>query len=43
MIAVDGFELSARSLAAMGAADVTIHECGEEVLGETPWSGNDDA
>jgi len=28
-IAADGFELCVRALAAMGASDVTIHECGE--------------
>jgi len=26
-IAADGFEMCARALAAMGASDVTIHEC----------------
>ena len=41
-IAVDGFELCVRALAAMGAPDVTIHECGESALGEQPWSGGDD-
>lgn len=34
----DGFELCVRALAAMGAADVTIHECGSQALGEEPWS-----
>lgn len=28
-LAVDGFELCVRTLAAMGAADVAVHECGE--------------
>lgn len=28
-IAADGFELCVRALAAMGASDVMIHECGE--------------
>lgn len=40
-IAADGFELCARHLAAMGAPDVTIHECGEQALGEQPWSGQE--
>lgn len=35
--ASDGFELCVRALAAMGAADVTIHECGKQALGEEPW------
>ncbi len=29
-IAADGFEVCVRALAAMGATDVTIHECGEK-------------
>lgn len=37
-IAADGFELCVRSLAAMGASGVTIHECGEQAFGETPWN-----
>lgn len=41
-IASDGFELCVRSLAAAGAPDVTIHECGDQALGETPWSGGRD-
>lgn len=36
-IASDGFELCVRALAAMGAPDVTIHECGTQALGEEPW------
>jgi hypothetical protein len=35
-IAVDGFESCVRALAAMGAPDVTIHECGDHALGEQP-------
>lgn len=35
-IASDGFELCVRALAEMGAADVTIHECGKSALGEGP-------
>jgi hypothetical protein len=31
-IAADGFELCVRALAAMGATDVTIHECSERDL-----------
>ena len=42
-ISSDGFESCVRALAGMGAADVTIHECGEKSLGEQPWSGGDDA
>jgi hypothetical protein len=38
-IATDGFELCVRALAEMGAADVTIHECGKQALGEEPWGG----
>ena len=41
-IAADGFDLCVRSLAAAGAPDVTIHECGDQALGEQPWSGVDD-
>lgn len=37
-IASDGFELCVLALAARGASDVTIHECGEKALGEAPWS-----
>ena len=37
-IACNGFEACVRALAAMGAADVTIHECGEKALGEVPWN-----
>lgn len=40
-LAGDGFELCVRSLAAMGAPDVTIHECGEQAFGEQPWSGQE--
>ena len=29
-IAADGFELCVRALGAMGAKDVSIHECGEK-------------
>jgi hypothetical protein len=29
-IAADGFELCVRALAAMGAKDVSIHECGKK-------------
>ncbi len=36
-IATDGFELCVRALAAMGAPDITIHECGTQALGEEPW------
>lgn len=35
-ITADGFELCVRALAAMGAKDVTIHECGEKDL-EGNW------
>lgn len=42
-IASDGFELCVRALAAMGAPDVTIHECGDQVLGEQPWNDRDEA
>ena len=35
-IAADGFELCVRALAAAGAPDVTIHECGEQATGECP-------
>lgn len=31
-IAADGFELCVRALHALGASDVTIHECGERDL-----------
>ena len=41
-IAVDGFELCVRVLAAAGAPGVTIHECGDQALGEQPWGGDDD-
>ena len=41
-IAHDGFELCVRALAGMGAADVTIHECGKQALGEEPWGENVD-
>lgn len=41
-LASDGFELCVRALAEMGAPDVTIHECGTQALGETPWSGSDE-
>lgn len=34
-ISADGFELCVRALAALGAPDVTIHECGAGALG--PW------
>jgi hypothetical protein len=34
-VAADGFELCVRALAALGAPDVTIHECGERQL--APW------
>jgi len=40
-IAADGFELCVRSLAAMGAPDVSIHECGEQAFGEQPWGGQE--
>jgi hypothetical protein len=33
-IAADGFETCVRALAAMGAPDVSIHECGERDLEE---------
>jgi hypothetical protein len=39
-LAGEGFELCVRSLAAMGASDVTIHECGEEAFGERPWGSD---
>jgi hypothetical protein len=35
-ITADGFELCVYALAAAGAKDVTIYECGERALGETP-------
>lgn len=35
-IATDGFELCVRALAAAGATDVTIHECGSRDFDE-PW------
>ena len=38
-VAADGFELCVRALAALGAPDVTIHECGERQLG--PWIDGD--
>ena len=41
-IAADGFELCVRTLAQVGAPDVTVHECGDRALGEQPWSGGDD-
>ena len=41
-IAVDGFELCVRALAAAGAPGVTIHECGGQALGEQPWGSDDD-
>jgi len=41
-IASDGFESCVRALAAMGASDVTIHECGEKALGEVPWNEGHD-
>lgn len=41
-IAADGFELCVRTLAQGGAPDVTVHECGDQALGEQPWSGGDD-
>ena len=40
-IAADGFELCVRALAAAGASDVTIHECGEQALGEQSWGGDE--
>jgi hypothetical protein len=40
-IAVDGFELCVLALAAASAPNVTIHTCGEQALGEQPWSGGD--
>ena len=33
-IAVDGFELCVRALAELGAAGITIHECGPAAFGE---------
>lgn len=33
-ITADGFEVCVRALAAMGASDVTIHECGEQSFEE---------
>lgn len=36
-ISADGFELCVRALAAAGAPDVTIHECGTSAAGEEPW------
>jgi hypothetical protein len=35
-IAADGFELCVRALAELGAAGVTIHECGQAAFGEEP-------
>jgi len=40
-ITADGFELCVRALAAAGAPDVTIHECGASAFGEQPWSGDE--
>ncbi len=40
-ISADGFELCVRALAMMGAADVTIHECGKSAFGEEPWGADD--
>lgn len=40
-ISADGFELCVRALAKLGAADVTIHECGKSALGEEPWAADD--
>ena len=40
-IAADGFELCVRALAAVGAPGVTIYECGDQVLGEAPWGGDE--
>jgi hypothetical protein len=39
-ISAGGFELCVRALAQMGAADVTIHECGVSALGEEPWGAD---
>lgn len=35
-IAADGFDLCVRALAELGAAGVTIHECGPVAFGEEP-------
>lgn len=40
-ISAEGFELCVRALAQLGAADVTIHECGASALGEAPWGPDD--
>lgn len=42
-LTADGFELCVRALAASGAADVTIHECGTSAFGEEPWGDREDA
>jgi hypothetical protein len=36
-LAADGFELCTRALAAMGATDVSIHECGAADIEEGAW------
>jgi len=40
-ISAEGFELCVRALAQLGAADVTIHECGASALGEEPWGSDE--
>lgn len=40
-IATDGFEVCVLALSALGAPDVTIHECGRTAFGEEPWGGED--
>lgn len=42
-ISAEGFELCVRALAQLGAADVTIHECGPSAFGEAPWEPDDGA
>lgn len=42
-ISADGFEMCVRALAVLGAKDVTIHECGEQALGEQPWDDHAEA
>jgi hypothetical protein len=42
-LTAEGFELCVLALAASGASDVTIHECGKSALGEEPWGDREDA
>jgi len=40
-IAAEGFDVCVRALSVAGAPGVTIHECGDSALGETPWGPDD--